>query len=195
MTTAARAPLAALCRALAGFLLAIGFWYLMRAPYDRLLANAGELLLRAVESPPVTRLTARGGEILVARADFPPAAPQPGLPAADLHFNVAILAALFALDRHPLDASRVAALLAAGILLFLVHVVALAFDVRSLYATGLGPWSAARYSPLARNFWAGGFHFYEVAGRFAAPFAIWWPFRREPEEPSGGGGRPRKRAA
>jgi len=38
----------------------------------------------------------------------------------------------------------------------------------------LGEWSAANYGAIARNFWAGGFHFYQICGRLAAPFAIWW---------------------
>ena len=105
------------------------------------------------------------------RADFPPAAPRPGLPAADLHFNFVILASLFALS-WPLRPGRTALGLLA---LFAVHVLALCCQVESLYATRLGPWSEANYGVFARNFWATAFHVYQIAGRFAAPFAIWWP--------------------
>jgi hypothetical protein len=59
------------------------------------------------------------------------------------------------------------------------------FQVRSVYATALGAWSAAHYGSAARNFWTGGFHFYEVAGRFAAPFAIWWWLRGDGESERG----------
>lgn len=179
--------------ALAGFLLGLGFWFALSAPYERLLAGTAEVLLRAVEMPAVTHLSSRDGEILVERGDLPPAEPRPGLPAADLHFNLALLAALFALDRRPWEAPRVAAFLAGCALLFAVHAAALFFQVRSLYATGLGPWSAAHYGPVARNFWSGGFHFYQVAGRFAAPFAIWWLLRQEEgTEAREGPGRRRK---
>jgi hypothetical protein len=171
-------------RALTGFLLGVVFWFAFSAPYERLLAAAGEALLRSTERPPVTRLSARNGEILVERSDFPPAASRPGLPAADLHFNLALLAALFALDRRPWQADRVGAFLGGCVLLFAVHVAALVFDVRSVYATGLGAWSAAHYGVLERNLWSGGFHFYQIAGRFAAPFAIWWLLRRA-DEPAG----------
>ncbi len=180
-----RSRASAALRALAGFLGALAFWLAFSAPYERFLAAAAETVLRATERPPVTRLSARGGEIVVDRSDFPPAAPRPGLPAADLHFNLALLAALFALDRRPWEAGRVAAFLGGCVLLSAVQVTALIFQVRSVYATDLGAWSAAHYGSLARNFWSSGFHFYQIAGRFAAPFAIWWLFRRDqPEEPA-----------
>jgi hypothetical protein len=179
VTSRGRARAWAALRALSAFLGAIAFWLAFSAPYERFLAAAAEKLLRGTERPPVTRLSARGGEILVERSDFPPAAPRPGIPAADLHFNLALLAALVALDRRPWEAGRVAAFLGGCLLLSAVHVVALFFQVRSVYATDLGAWSAAHYGPLARNFWSGGFHFYQVAGRFAAPFAIWWLLRRD----------------
>ena len=183
---------AAVLRALAGFALALAFWFGFRAPYERLLASAAEAVLRATEQPAVTRLGVGDGEILVERADLPPGSPRPGLPAADLHFNLVLLAALFALDPHPLDGRRVGALLLGCLVLFAMHIAELVFQVRSVYAASLGPWSAEHYGAAARNFWTGGFHFYEVAGRFAAPFAIWWWLRRE-DEGRVGGSRSRNR--
>jgi len=196
MSAIASRPAATLARAAAAFALSLGFWVAFARPYEDLLALAAERVLRATESPSVTRLEAREGEILVNRADFPPAAPRPGLPAADLHFNFVLLVALFALDRHPLRPERVAALLAAAVLLFLVHVAALVVQVRSVYAASLGGWSAARYGSFWRQLWTGAFHFYQIAGRFAAPFAIWWPFRTgRDEEGSPARSRTRRRAA
>lgn len=188
------AAISAAGRAVAGFLLALALWFGFSAPYERVLAAAAEVLLRTTERPALTRLAAREGEFLVERADFPPAAARPGLPAADLHFNFALLAALFALGRRPWKAGSVAAFLEGCGLLFLTHVVALAFQVRSLYATGLGAWSAAHYGAVARNFWSAGFHFYQIAGRFAAPFAIWWLLRRD-EQLVGGAPPSRNRRA
>ncbi|MEO8430757.1 MAG: hypothetical protein ABI592_04545 [Acidobacteriota bacterium] len=164
-------PGRAVLRAAAGFLAGLALWAALSAPYERIVAGAAEMVLRTAERPAVTRLVARNGEIVVDRSDFPPAAPRPGLPAADLHFNFVILTALFALST-PLRAGRVALAL---LLLFAVHVAALGCQVESLYATRLGPWSEANYGVFARNAWAASFHFYQIAGRFAAPFAIWWP--------------------
>jgi hypothetical protein len=62
------------------------------------------------------------------------------------------------------------------------HVVALVCAVESLYALSLGAWSAARYGPLARNFWATANHFYRIAGMFAIPFGLWWALARGPGE-------------
>jgi hypothetical protein len=51
---------------------------------------------------------------------------------------------------------------------------------------------------MASNFWATGWHFYLIAGRFAAPFALWWFFRAreveaEPATESRRPGRKKKR--
>ncbi len=167
-------------RGAAGFAVGLALWLALSAPYERAVAFAAEALLRLGEHPAVTRITPRGGEFVIDRSDFPPAAPRPGLPAADLHFNLVILAALLA-ALPPARGSRV---LLAFALLYVVHVVALCCQVESLYATRLGAWSEANYGAFARNAWAAAFHVYQIAGRFAAPFAIWWPLAwREPADP------------
>jgi hypothetical protein len=174
----------AVIRLLLGFLVALGVWFLFAPAYERAVAPAAEFLIRLGERPGVTRLEAPGGEFLVNRADFPPGAPHPGLPAPDLHFNFVLLVAFFALSPRPWRGGRVARLLLALFCLYLIHVVFLVFQVQSVYATSLGAWSAAHYSAVARNFWAAGFHFYQIAGRFAAPFALWWFFGRTEPAPS-----------
>ncbi len=184
----------AVIRLLIGFLVGLGVWFVFKPAYERAVAPAAEFLVRLGERPAVTRLEARGGEFLVNRADFPPGAPHPGLPAPDLHFNFALLVTLFALHPRPWRGDRVARLLLALFCLYLVHVVFLVIQVQSVYATRMGAWSEAHYGAVARNFWAAGFHFYQIAGRFAAPFAIWWFFGRAeeaaaPERPPG----PRRR--
>jgi hypothetical protein len=175
----------ALVRALIGFAAGLVFWFAFSAPYERFLAAASGSLIDVFESPTVTHLTAANGEILVDRADFPPSSPRPGLSAADLHFNFVLLAALFALARHPLASRAFGRFWIAAALLAVVHVVALVFQVEGLYATSLGDWSSAHYGAFARNLWAGGFHFYLIAGRFAAPFALWWALGRNEEKVAG----------
>jgi hypothetical protein len=192
-----RTPGRAAVRLAIGFLIGAACWVALSAAYERTLAAGAETLLRWTEWPAVTRLEARRGEILVERADFPPAAPRPGLPAADIHFNFVILVALFALASKPWRGEWLGRFALAAGVLWLVHVVALVFQVRSVYATALGAWSAAHYGTISRNFWAGGFHFYQIAGRFAAPLAIWWPFARieRPERTQERGGRRERRKA
>jgi hypothetical protein len=168
-------------RLLGGFAVGLGFWFLFSAPYERAVAAAAQTILRLFERPAVTALEAPGGEIRVDRSDFPPASPRPGLPAADLHFNFVLLVAFFALGPRPFEPKRFGRFWLAALGLFVVHVVALIFQIEALYATRLGAWSDANYGTVSRNFWAGGFHFYQIAGRFAAPFALWWGLGREGE--------------
>lgn len=157
-----------------GFAAGLAFWLVFSTPYEKTVAGAAGFLLRLFERPAVTSLSAPGGEFRVDRSDFPPASPRPGLPAADLHFNFVLLATLFALAPHPLAPGRFGRFWIAAGCLWAIHVVALVFQVESVYATSLGAWSAANYGAFARNAWAGGFHFYQIAGRFAAPFALWF---------------------
>lgn len=164
----------AAARMAAGFAAGLAFWFAFAEPYEKTLAAAAGFLIRSFESPAVTSLSAVGGEIRVDRSDFPPASPRPGLPAADLHFNFVLLAALFAFVPHPLEPRRFLRFWLAAAALWGIHVLALVFQVESVYATRLGPWSEAHYGTFASNFWAGGFHFYQIAGRFAAPFVLWW---------------------
>ncbi len=172
-----------------GFAAGLALWFGFRQTYEGPLAAAAEIVLRALERPPVTRLSARDGEILVNRSDFPPDSPRPGLPADDIHFNFVLLTALFALQPRFWEGRSLLRLLSAGALLFLAHVAALVFQVESVYAMRLGDWSAVHYGAVARNLWAGGFHFYLVAGRFSAPFVLWWLLARKDVSGSHGSGR------
>jgi hypothetical protein len=169
-------------RGLVGFLLALAFWFGFSRAYEKTFAAGSEALSNLFESPDVTRLDANGGEILLDRRDFPPGSARPGLSGPDIHFNFVLLVALFALDPRPLRGAHVARFLAAAAALWLIHVLALVFQVHSVYATSLGAWSLANYGRAVRNFWAAGWHFYLIAGRFAAPFALWWLFGRREEE-------------
>ncbi|HEV8231129.1 MAG TPA: hypothetical protein VGQ75_02180 [Thermoanaerobaculia bacterium] len=171
-------------RGLVGFLLALAFWFGFSRPYERTLAAGAQTLTNLFESPDVTRLVPGEGEILLDRRDLPPGSARPGLPAPDIHFNFVLLAALFAMDPRPLAGAHVTRFLAAAVSLWVIHVIALVLEIHSVYATSLGAWSQAHYGAVARNLWATGWHFYLIAGRFAAPFVLWWLFgRREESEP------------
>jgi hypothetical protein len=181
----------AAARMAAGFAVGLALWFAFAAPYEKTLAAAAGFLIRTFESPAVTSLSAQSGEIRVDRSDFPPASPRPGLPAADLHFNFVLLVALFAFVPRPLEPARFLRFWLAAAGLWAIHVLALVFQVESVYATRLGAWSEAHYGSFASNLWAGGFHFYQIAGRFAAPFALWWLLVRpeiDPRRPRAGKG-------
>jgi len=169
-----------LVKGAAGFLAGAALWAVAAEPYQRTLAPAAQAAIRLFETPAVTRLRAERREVIVDREDFPEASARPGIPADDLDFNVAILAALFAASPRPLSDRGLRRFAAAAAILWATHVAALVFAVESLYALSLGPWSAAHYGPVARNFWATGNHFYRIAGMFAVPFALWWALAAAP---------------
>jgi hypothetical protein len=174
-------------KAFAGFLLGLCLWRLATPFYDAGLAMAAEPILRVMEKPAVTRLDARGREIVVDREDFPVSSPRPGVPVDDLTFNVILLAALFAANPGPLRPENLLGFGLACIGLFVGQVLGLVAAVRSLYAFDLGPWSAAHYGPLSRNFWGTAAHFYRLVGSYALAFLLWWLARGLlGESPAGG---------
>src|SRR5262249_60860645 len=69
---------------------------------------------------------------------FPPAAPRPGLPAADLHFNFVLLVALFAMASKPWRGEWLGRFAMAALILCAIHTIAVMFQVRSVYAVQLG---------------------------------------------------------
>jgi hypothetical protein len=166
-----------LARAAAGFVAGMLLWWTLAAPYARLLAAAGEPLVRLGESPAVTHLIADGTGLTVDRTDFPRSSPRPGLLLMDLTANVIVLTALFAANRRPLQDRNIGGLALACAALVAVHVAAVVVNVESIYALRLGPWSERHYGAFARNFWGAAAHCYSIIGAFGAVFALWWLFR------------------
>ena len=166
-----------LAKGAAGFLFGLTLWFTLASPYARLLASISEPIIRVAERPAVTRLVPKGPELTIERSDFPYGAPRPGLDLTGLTFNIILLTTLFAVNPKPLGDRNVLGLFLASLVLVAIHVAAVVTNVQSIYALKLGPWSEANYGAIARNFWAGGAHFYTVAGVFGAGFALWWLFR------------------
>jgi hypothetical protein len=146
-------------RAAIGFLVGLVLWRVFTPGYNRLLTEAAEPLLRLLERPAATHLYAEERRVVVDRADFASQSERPSLPADDLTLNVILLLALSATRPKLLGDRGLLRLLAALSLLGLTHVAALVVAVKALYATQLGPWSAAHYGPISRNLWAGAAHF------------------------------------
>jgi hypothetical protein len=130
--------------------------------------------VRLLERPPATRLYAEERRVVIDRADFPSTSDRPSLPADDLTFDVILLLALAGATNGVFRDRAMKGLALSLLVLFGCHVLALVAAVESFYATQLGPWSAAHYGPLARNFWGTASHFWRLAGCFAAPFVLWW---------------------
>lgn len=175
-----RPLLPALTRAVAGFLLGLGLWAGFIGIYGTFVAAAAQPLLRAMERPPVTRLIADEETIVVNREDFPRNSPRPQIRIDELTFNVILLTVLFASNVPSLSNRNVGMFLVACLILTVTHVLAFVAAVESIYALRLGPWSAAHYGPVARNFWSAASHFYRIAGMFGIAFLLWWMLRPPP---------------
>jgi hypothetical protein len=171
-----------LAKGAAGFLFGLCLWWAMAVPYARLLAAVTEPVIRVAEHLPVTHLIANGAEITIDRSDFPRSSPRPALALTELTSNIILLTTLFSVNRKALSDRNVLGLLLASLALIVVHIAAVAFNVQSIYALRLGPWSRANYGTAARNFWGAGAHFYSVIGAFGAAFVLWWLFRPSPIE-------------
>jgi hypothetical protein len=182
-------------RAAAGFLAGLLLWRAGSPAYDGLLAWAAEPVLRALERPAATRLGAEERRIVVDRSDFASTSDRPSLPADDLTANVILLLALSATRPRLLRDRGVLRLLAALAALALTHVAAVVIAVKALFATQLGPWSAAHYGPVARYLWVGAAHFYRLAGCWAVAFVLWWAVVRPGVSAASPPGRPGRRRA
>ncbi|HWS72900.1 MAG TPA: hypothetical protein VN605_12345 [Thermoanaerobaculia bacterium] len=173
-----------LARAAAGFLVGLGLWAGFIGVYGSFVAATAQPLLRAMERPSVTRLTADEETIVVDREDFPRGSPRPQIRLDGLTFNVILLAVLFASNVPSLSTRNVSMFLVACGILAATHVLALVAAIESIYALRLGPWSAAHYGVIARNFWSGAAHFYRIAGMFGIAFLLWWMLRAPPDAPA-----------
>ena len=182
-----------LTRAAAGFLLGLGLWAGFIGVYGSFVAATAQPLLRAMERPSVTRLTADEETIVVNREDFPRGSPRPQIRLDGLTFNVILLTVLFASNVPSLSTRNVSMFLVACVILAATHVLALVAAVESIYALRLGPWSAAHYGPIARDFWSGAAHFYRIAGMFGIAFLLWWMLRA-PQDPPALPARPKRRS-
>lgn len=159
-----------------GFLGGLLLWWALGAPYTSALGEMAEPLIRLAERPPVTRLVAEGTELTINRSDFDRRSGRPGLAVADLTANIILLTTLFAASRHPLRDRNIKRFCLAAISMVPVHIAAVVANVESIYALRLGPWSAAHYGVVARNFWGAAAHFYTIVGAFGAAFVLWWLF-------------------
>lgn len=161
------------------------WWLAFAAPYNELLANLAEPLLRAFERPAVTRLVPTDGNMMVDRTDFRRVSARPAIRPtivmSPLTVNFILLTALFAVNRQPFSTRNVGLFLLAGIILMVVHVVAVIVNVHSLYALRLGPWSERHYGAVSRSFWGVSANFYFLVGSSGCAFALWWLFRPVPE--------------
>jgi hypothetical protein len=158
---------------------AMAVWLLLRPALDTTVTRIAELLVRAYEYPRVTRLVVDDHRVQVRRSDFRTDSKIPTLPLTEVHFNTIVLLALSLALARPFARRQLERLVMGWSVLLLSQALNLVFHVKTLYALGLGEWSHAHYSDLARNLYGFGQYFTDLPGRFSFPFLIWLGFNWE----------------
>lgn len=155
----------------------IALWLLATPIYNRFLTYAGANLVTWTESPDVTRLTPALEDrhfAWIDRGDFPPARRRVGaLRLTDLHFPLVLLGALFLAVPGVPWRERLGNLGWAALAMVFFHLALVLFQVKFVYATQLGEWSAAHYGAFGRNFWGLGKHLLDLPVKLALPLALW----------------------
>jgi hypothetical protein len=158
---------------------AMAVWLLIRPILDTAVTGIAEALVRAYEYPRVTRLVVDDHRVQVRRSDFRTDSKIPTLPLTEVHFNTIVLLALSLALARPFARRQLERLVMGWSVLLLSQALNLVFHVKTLYALGLGEWSHAHYSDLARNLYGFGQYFTDLPGRFSFPFLIWLGFNWE----------------
>lgn len=150
-------------------------WLVLTPVYNRMLAEEAQFVLRLTESPDATRLYMRDTHILrITRLDI--GGGQTALHETrmtDFHFDWILLATLFLATPGAPARERLRTLGWSAAVLFLFHWLLVVFFVKSIYAIGLGEWSARHYGAFGRNFWSLGKHLLDLPIKFGLPFALW----------------------
>lgn len=171
------------------------WWAALRPVQDRAVPFLAQTLIRAFEVPKVTRLVVDDHRVQVRRADFRSDSKIPTIPLTEIHFNTIVLLALFLALPRPWSRRQLERLFMAWSLLLATQSLNLVFHVKTLYALGLGEWSIANYSDLARNVYGFGRYFTDLPGRFASPFLLWLIFNWHTVVGDGEGGGAGQRQA
>jgi hypothetical protein len=153
--------------------LGIVVWLLSRPVTDAAVAGGAQLLIRSFEYPRVTRLVVADHRAQVRRSDFRSDSKIPAIPLTETTFNLIVLLALQLALPRPFSRPQLERLFMGCCVLYVTQTANLVFHVKTLYATGLGEWSAHYYSDAARNVFGFLRYFTDLPGRFGFPFMIW----------------------
>ncbi len=150
---------------------AIGFlvWRYGTPIYAAAVAPLARVFLSASRLFAGTRLTPAGMNIEISGPSIPPVR----IPFSELTYNVILFFGLFATVRGLFRDRSVIRFALAAVVLALTHVFATVADAVFVYATRLGTWSNAHFSPFEQDFWTAADYVYRIGGMFAIAFACW----------------------
>jgi hypothetical protein len=155
-------------------------WALVTPLYNGFLLAAAQGAVHLTERPDVTALYRHPDSLhdaYIARLDFPPARRlvKP-FRVSDAHFHLVLAAALFLAVPGVPWRERLRNLGWALLATACFDVLLLFLQVKTVYATALGPWSQSHYGPFARNLYGLAWHLFDLPFKLALPFALWAGF-------------------
>jgi hypothetical protein len=157
-------------------------WIFGTPLYNALLSVAAEPIVRVDSRLRNVETVANGRRVMGRGNEAEPSVPGVVIPADQLTYNLVLLLGLFATNKRGLrDRGFLRFLIALGVL-FATHVLALVISLEVTFATRTAAWGAARYTPLAQDFWTAVDYGYRLFGMFGIAFACWWLARADARE-------------
>lgn len=171
---------------------AIGFlaWRYGTPLYAAIVAPLARLCFAVVPRFAGVRFIPAGMDIDIRGPSIPPV----HIPFSELTYNVILFLGLFATVRGLFRGRALVRFVLASAVLLITHVLATASDALFTYATRLGAWSDAHFSPFEQDFWTAADYVYRIGGMFAVAFACWVAAAELPALRSASAGRGRKRS-
>jgi hypothetical protein len=152
---------------------AVAVWLAVRTAYNPALCWTAQALTRLYENPPASRVILDGDGALLGRSDLRADSGWLRISLTQITFNlVPLLALSFALP-HPFRRGRWSRLLQALIILSGTHALTVVWHLKFLQATGMGAWSQANFSDLAREAYGMLQYFFDIPVTFALPLLLW----------------------
>ncbi|MGZ8867041.1 MAG: hypothetical protein ACXW2P_01765 [Thermoanaerobaculia bacterium] len=163
----------------AGAALGVFLWLFASAGYNAILAAFSEPLLHIDPRLRGAEVISNGHRIIARGGDVDPTVPGVVIPADQLTYNVVLLLGLFATIESGFRDRGFLRLAIALAILFATHVLAVVVSLELTFATRTGAWGAARYSPLAQDFWTAVEYGYRLFGMFGIAFGLWWTMGKD----------------
>jgi hypothetical protein len=169
-------------RFIAGAIVGTLLWSWCGDAYHAVIARAAEPVVNIDARLRHAEVRGAGPKVNARGNEVEPSLPRVIVPADQLTYNVILFLALFAMNKRLFRKDSLRRLAIALVVLFGVHVLALAVSIEATYASRVPGWSDARYGGMEQDFWTAAEYAYRLAGMAAVAFGCWWMTLSGPSE-------------